>query len=123
MANGHGGRRAGAGKKPRAEKFARPIAQAEKRIADRLPELIDSLFEQAAGLQVREVDHTGKEKIYDRPPDFRAASYLVDRILGKPPQSVEGEITQDGRLRIIIEYANRADRPADAAPEPGEDPE
>lgn len=44
-----GGARVGAGRKPRAEKFARPIAAAEKRIADRLPELVDNLLLLAAG--------------------------------------------------------------------------
>lgn len=44
-----GGARAGAGRLPKAEKFARPIATAEKRIADRLPELVENLFALAEG--------------------------------------------------------------------------
>lgn len=44
-----GGRRAGAGRKPKAELFARPIAAAEKQIVDRLPELVAAHFALAFG--------------------------------------------------------------------------
>lgn len=44
-----GGYRPGAGRKPTREKFKRPIADAEKRIADRLPELVDNLMHAADG--------------------------------------------------------------------------
>lgn len=83
-----GGVRPGAGRKPRAEKYARPIASAEKRIADRLPDLVDKLFELAEGVEVQD-----KGKVYCTPPDFRAASYLVDRILGKPTQAVDAAVS------------------------------
>lgn len=53
MANAHGGKRAGAGRKPKAEKFAPQIDRAEKRIADRLPELIDNQFALALGGGIR----------------------------------------------------------------------
>src|SRR4051812_13156048 len=51
-----GGRRPGAGRKPRAEKHAQPVAAAEQRIRDRLPEILDNLFHLADGgyLRVRE---------------------------------------------------------------------
>lgn len=92
MANGYGGKRAGAGRKPRAERFATAIQRSEKRIADRLPDIIDRLFELADGVEVQD-----KERVYSTPPDFRAASYLIDRILGKPTQAVEAQITgKDG---------------------------
>lgn len=44
-----GGKRAGAGRKSTAERFARPIAVAEKRVADRLPQTIDNLEHLADG--------------------------------------------------------------------------
>ena len=49
MANGHGGARRGAGRKPKAEKFARPIAGLERRLADALPDLGEALLKLASG--------------------------------------------------------------------------
>jgi hypothetical protein len=43
MANGHGGVRQGAGRKAKAEAYAGAITAAERRIADRLPRLLDNL--------------------------------------------------------------------------------
>lgn len=94
---GKGGARPGAGRKRAADKYATAINQAERRIADRLPDLIDKLFELADGVTVMERDAHGREKVYDRPPDFKAASYLVDRVMGKPAQKLEAEHTgKDG---------------------------
>lgn len=96
VAGKSGGARQGAGRKPKAERFKGAIAAAEKRIADRLPDLIDNLLELSAGVTVQETDAQGREKVYTRPPDFRAASYLIDRILGKPVQAIEAEHTGEG---------------------------
>jgi hypothetical protein len=49
MANGWGGARANAGRKKKADRFASEIAQAERRVADRLPQLIDNLMLLADG--------------------------------------------------------------------------
>lgn len=115
---GGGGARIGAGRKPKFERFATAIQRAEKRIADRLPELIDTLFELSEGITVREFDAKGEAKIYDRPPDFRAAAYLVDRVLGKPTQAVDAEVSGSGggAIRIKVEYADAGlhDHPAEA---------
>jgi len=79
-----------AGRPRKAEKFAGPIADAEQQIADRLPDLIDRMFELADGVEVQEVDKkTGATKVYSRPPDRDAIRYLVDRILGKPTERQE----------------------------------
>jgi hypothetical protein len=48
---------------------AEAIVDAEQRIADRLPILIDRLFELAEGPE----------------PNLGAIKYLVDRVMGKPP--------------------------------------
>lgn len=93
---GKGGARPGAGRKPRAEKWATAINRAEKRIADRLPDLIDRLFELAEGVRVQEMTLTGAPSVYTRPPDFKAASYLADRIMGKPTQVVDADVTTAG---------------------------
>lgn len=85
----NGGARPGAGRKPKAEKFKLPIAKAEKRIADRLPTLIDRMFELSDGVLVEEVDRDGVPRVYQKPPDRQAIEYLVNRILGKPTERQE----------------------------------
>ena len=56
MAGKHGGVRPGAGRPRKSEKFATPIAEAEDRIAQRLPKLLESLIDQAMGWVVVEPD-------------------------------------------------------------------
>lgn len=85
----NGGARPGAGRKPKDEKFKLPIAKAEKRIADRLPLLIDRALELADGVTVQEVDKDGGVAVYTKPPDLKAIIYLVDRIMGKPTERQE----------------------------------
>jgi hypothetical protein len=53
MPNGHGGARPGSGPKPRSQRFARPIAAAEKRVADWLPHLIETMKSLADGGTLR----------------------------------------------------------------------
>jgi len=102
MAGKNGGARPGAGRKPRDEKFKLPIAKAEKRIADRLPMLIDRMFELSEGVLVEEIDRDGTPRIYQRPPDYKAIEYLVNRIMGKPTE--RQEVSQDGGLTIQVVY-------------------
>lgn len=85
----NGGARPGAGRKPKDEKFKLPIAKAEKRIADRLPSLIDRALELADGVTVQEVDRDGGIVVYTKPPDLKAIIYLVDRVMGKPTERQE----------------------------------
>ena len=104
-----GGARPGAGRKKVRERFARPVEDAEKKIADRLPELIEILF-----------------RLADR-GDYKSAAYLVDRVLGKPRQSVDAELTgKDGEdLRITVKYADAGtnDHAAPATPRPADSAE
>ncbi len=98
-----GGARPGAGRPRKREKFARPIARAEKQIADRLPMIVDRLLELAAGVLVQDVDqHTGEVRVYQAKPDRQAAEYLVNRILGKPveQQHVTGDDKWPLRMRL-----------------------
>lgn len=101
--SGHGGARPGAGRKPKDEKFKQPIAKAEKRIADRLPTLIDKMFELADGVLVEEISLTGRA-VYQKPPDYKALSYLIDRIMGKPTErqevDLQGEVSIKGYTRV-----------------------
>jgi hypothetical protein len=65
VANGHGGARLGAGRRPKALRYAKKVAGQEARIVAALPELIDLLLGAA------------------RSGDTSAARYLVDRVLGR----------------------------------------
>jgi hypothetical protein len=63
--NGHGGSRPGAGRKPKALAFADTAALVEEKIAAALPDITDTLIEQAKN------------------GDLGAAKYLCDRLLGR----------------------------------------
>lgn len=84
----HGGARPGAGRKRKAEKFATQIQRAEKKIADKLPWVVDKMLELAEGVTVQEFG-PGGPVIYQRAPDLGALKYLADRIMGKPTERQE----------------------------------
>jgi hypothetical protein len=124
------GQPGGPGRRPKAIKFARPIARAEKQIADHLPELIENLFVLANGGYERVEEEwqpaglvyvgTGefarrafpemesnelvlvkrKSSIADK--DRQANEYLINRILGKPTE--RAEVAQSGAVVIKVEY-------------------
>lgn len=78
------------GRPRKKDQHAGAIAKAEKRIADRLPLLIDKMLELASGVVVQEVDEgDGSVNVYTRPPDRQAAEYLINRIMGKPTERRE----------------------------------
>lgn len=85
----HGGARPGAGRPPKAVIAETPIRQAEKKIRDRLPWIVDRLFELAEGVRVESSGIDGTPIVYQRPPDRASCEYLMDRIMGKPTQPVE----------------------------------
>lgn len=92
----NGGARPGAGRKPKAEKFKLPIAKAEKRIADKLPMLVDKAFELAEGVLIEEYNLvTGKPQVYQKAPDLGAIKYLIDRIMGKPTERADVNVSTD----------------------------
>jgi hypothetical protein len=101
-----GGARPNAGRPAKAETYATPIKDAEQRIADRLPRLIDKLFTLADGVVVQETDEEGRVDVYAKAPDLKALTYLVDRVMGKPTERVEAQATNDTTLRIEVEYAD-----------------
>lgn len=68
MTNGHGGVRIGAGRKPRALRYRGAVALAEVEIARNLVSLVKVLIERA-------LKHN----------DVKAATYLIDRFLGRIP--------------------------------------
>jgi hypothetical protein len=63
--NNHGGARPGAGRKPKALRYASELAQAEEKIMSALPAAIESLVDSA------------------RLGDVAAAKYLLDRAFGR----------------------------------------
>lgn len=106
---GTGGARPGAGRKRTAVKHATAIQQAEGKIVDRLPFVIDKLFELAEGVAVEKINNTGGLVVYQLPPDLGALKYLADRVMGKPTERKEHtfdkpleELSND-ELRAIAE--------------------
>lgn len=85
----NGGARPGAGRKRKHDKFGTAIQRAEKRIADKLPDLVDRMFDLANGVLVEEHTIDGQPFVYQRPPDYKATAYLIDRIMGKPTERKE----------------------------------
>lgn len=63
--NGHGGAREGAGRKPKALRYADELAQAENKIIAALPDVIDGLIAAA------------------KAGDVAASRYLLDRVFGR----------------------------------------
>lgn len=61
----HGGLRAGAGRKPKALRYANELAEAENKIIAALPDVLDSLIRSA------------------KAGDVAAARYLLERVFGR----------------------------------------
>lgn len=105
----NGGARPGAGRKPKDEKFKVPIAKAEKRIADKLPMLIDKALELAEGVLVEDVNIiTMQRSVYQKPPDLGAIKYLVDRIMGKPTERQEVTGANGSALEVTTPAIEKA---------------
>jgi hypothetical protein len=98
----NGGARPGAGRKPKADKHAGVITRAEKRIADKLPTLIDKMMELAHGVTVQEVDKEGGLIVYTKAPDRQAAEYLINRIMGKPTERKEVTGPEGGPVEVAF---------------------
>lgn len=97
----YGGSRPGAGRPKKRDANAGAIVKAEKKIRDRLPEVIDALFELALGVTVKEVSLQGETNVYRKAPDAKAAIYLTDRIMGKPTERVEVEADVTANVALV----------------------
>jgi hypothetical protein len=105
---GHGGSRRGSGRKSKSERFLGPIAEAEARIADRLPSLIDNLFTLADGVTVEEPMPNGGVQVYTRAPDRQANEYLINRIMGKPVERLEHSGEDGDAIEVTATVCYRA---------------
>jgi len=84
-----GGPRPGAGRPRKATLYQSAIREAEQKVADRLPHIVDKLLELVDGVYVVQHTKDGEERIYVQPPDRQAAIHLLDRIMGRPTEHVE----------------------------------
>jgi hypothetical protein len=116
MANGHGGKRPGAGRPAKSEQHLTAIQDAEERISQRLPQLLGKLFELADGIEVQGFSLDGSPKVYTRAPCFKSLSYLVDRVMGRPAQPIEGSGPDKEPFRFVVEYVNAPAREGDSDP-------
>lgn len=128
----------GPGRPRKAEKYAAPIAAAEDRIADRLPERVERL-EQLANGGYEQVETVWKpaglifvgsgewatlafphlppeqlvcveRKVSIAAPDRAANIYLIDRIAGRPAQRVDLDADPEGTLELTAEVMSQAAR-------------
>ncbi|MGV3616114.1 MAG: hypothetical protein ACO1SV_12330 [Fimbriimonas sp.] len=120
MGNGWGGRREGSGRKRKADKYSTEIEAAERKIADRLPQIIDNLTRIAdGGIEVthitRERDPKTKKMVIVSSrtevtlPDRKANEYLADRVMGRPTQEVEMDLTSNGESVGALMFSELSD--------------
>ena len=102
-----GGIREGAGRKPRAKKALAEAAEknAQGIIQPWLQDLLAKLKELADGVLI-----SGKDaKFYRVPPDRGAIEYLLNRLIGKPTERVESEVSME-RVEVLFEFQAQAER-------------
>lgn len=87
--SGRGGRRVGAGRPPKYVVHQSPIRAAETKITDRLPWIVDKLFELVEGIHEERTIGENAVIVYKRAPDRQAAEYLIDRVMGKAAQPID----------------------------------
>jgi hypothetical protein len=114
----HGGKRPGAGRKTKEankirEDFNSVINQT---VGPWVLELLTNLKTLAGGIKVRDDEGV----IFDQPPDRAAAIYLIDRLVGKPFQSVKLTGDEGDPLKVSVTYANDRDQITEAASGPTE---
>lgn len=84
------------------------------------------MLELALGVLVESTDETEKDSkgktkpvVYVKAPDFKAAAYVIDRIIGKPTERVEHAGDQGGPIRLeALDAALAKIYPAAPAPAP-----
>lgn len=100
----------GPGRPKKTDKYRGKIERAEKQIADRLPDLIENMFRLATGVMIEEVNPlTGEKDIYQKPPDYKANEYLINRIMGKPTERQEIEYPEGIDVKVIADEQQLSD--------------
>ena len=118
------GQPGGPGRKRKADKFARPIARAEKQIADQLPALITNMLTLANGVLVEDTNPvTGNVQIYQKPPDRAANEYLINRILVKPIERQEIGGVDGGPIEVaFVNYRTGITDPSEGSGDDSDSP-
>lgn len=112
-----GGRRPGAGRKPNSEKFETQINKAHSIIKKNWEDILMGLIELAKGVTIEETDPVdGQVTVFKKAPDFKAASYLVDRVMGKPTQKQEITGEDGGPIQVESQQFNYDQALSDIAP-------
>lgn len=70
---------------------------------------MDKLFELSEGVLVETSSGEDEPTVYRTPPDRQALTYLVDRIMGKPPQALEHSGPNGGEMVFTIQIDRRDD--------------
>lgn len=94
----HGGRRPGAGRKPKVELLAGPIERIKADIEELAPLVGPSLRELVEGIWVEETDRKGNHRVYQQPPNLGAIVEVINRTLGKVTE--KHEVT--GELNLLL---------------------
>ena len=90
---------------PKRVKINEANDRAELYVSRKLFAYLKALEHLALGVTVEGVfkkgDKKGETFIYKEPPDFKAASYLIDRVMGRLPQRMEITGEDSGPVEII----------------------
>ncbi len=85
------------------ELYAEPIKKVSDHIANKLEDIARAIIDVALGTKCIRHNSNGEEiDVYDRPPDYRAAANLLDRIMGRPTEYKEIESTLDAQSKVLI---------------------
>lgn len=76
------------------------IATFRGKVYEWMPRLADLMYELANGITVQE-GQGDKVRVYQRPPDYRAISYLMDRVMGKPLTEVDPATARLNTARAV----------------------
>ena len=103
----NGGARLGAGRKKQVVKFASENELACAKISEKLPQLLDSMLTLCQ--THTEIGYTKDGTPYEMTvkPDRQAIEYLLNRLLGKPTETMRGGIEATRPINVqIITYGN-----------------
>lgn len=100
--NGHGGARAGAGRKRAEVRVILDSAkdEADRLIAEHLPQAIRNIVTLANGVTVQVTNGDGTALVYTEKPDRAANEYIVNRAMGKPTEKTDADVKVSGSVTI-----------------------